>query len=255
MFKNVKIQFKITILLIVLLVIAVMLNVVWSSNSQRRQAEKEMLEKTQILDQEMRAVWDFIDINQARIDTDSNGEFNFKNIYCAIAGKSVASLFMKENDYLIRYVSFTPRYSSAYPDEFETQALTSFEADAATVEFYDITTYEDRDVFRYASPIRVKESCLSCHGEPAGELDITGHEKEGLRVGDLAGSMSIVMPVDLYMESIQQNIIQQSIYFFLVMAAIVTVAYVAISYLVRRLERTNQLLQEESQYKSDFLAT
>jgi hypothetical protein len=88
MFKNLKTQFKITIFLIVLLVVAVALNVVWSSNSQRRQAEKEMLEKTQILDQEMRAVWDFIDINQARIDTDSNGEFNFKNIYCAIAGKT-----------------------------------------------------------------------------------------------------------------------------------------------------------------------
>ncbi|MDR1184362.1 MAG: DUF3365 domain-containing protein, partial [Coriobacteriales bacterium] len=192
-------------------------------------------------------------------DTDSNGTYNFKNIYCAIAGKSVAKLFMQENDYEIRYVSFTPRYSNAYPDDFEAEALNEFAppppSNTTTTEYYDITTYRERDVFRYASPIYVRESCLSCHGDPAGELDVTGHAKEGLKVGDIAGAISIIMPIDLYMEGIQTNIWQQSFYFVLVLGTLIVIAYFAISYLVNRLERANEDLQRESRYKSDFLAT
>jgi signal transduction histidine kinase len=246
---------KIIVLLIAFLILAVSLNVAWSVYAQTKQAKEEMLEKTQVLDQEMRAVWDFIDINQKRIDTDSNGEYFFKNIYCAIAGKSVAKLFMQQNDYEIRFVSFKPRYSNAYPDAFEAAALKQFGADSAVDEHFDITNYNERGVFRYASPIRIKESCLSCHGEPAGEKDVTGHVKEGLAVGDIAGAMSIIMPIDLYMEGILTNIWQQSLYFFIVLSVLIIITYIAITHLVRRLEKANANLQHESQHKSDFLAT
>jgi signal transduction histidine kinase len=74
-------------------------------------------------------------------------------------------------------------------------------------------------------------------------------------VGDIAGAMSIIMPIDLYMESIETNIWYQSLYFALVLTALIIIALVAISYLVKRLERANENLQKESQYKSDFLAT
>ena len=50
------------------------------------------------------------------------------------------------------------------------------------------------------------ESCLECHGEPAGELDSFGYPKEGKHEGDIAGAVSIVMPIDLYLEDIEGNI-------------------------------------------------
>jgi hypothetical protein len=37
------------------------------------------------------------------------------------------------------------------------------------------------------------ESCLSCHGEPKGEIDVTGYPKEGGKMGDLGGAISIVL--------------------------------------------------------------
>ncbi|MCL2808420.1 MAG: DUF3365 domain-containing protein, partial [Coriobacteriia bacterium] len=234
MFKQTRIQFKITILLVVLLAVAVFLNVIWSHNAQMRQAENEMLEKTQILNQQMHAVWNFIDINQKRIDTDASGEYNFKNIYCALAGKAVAKLFMQSNDYIIRYVGSQPRYSRANPDEFENVALSLFEEDSVHTEYYRITEYEGRDVFRYMAPIYVKESCLECHGEPVGELDVTGHLREGLKVGDIAGATSIIMPINLYLDNILENIVQQSIYFFIVLTALAAIIFVAISLLISR---------------------
>jgi signal transduction histidine kinase len=254
-FSKLSIQLKITLLLSALLVLAVSLNVLWSYANQTAQAEREMLEKTQILNQELRAVWEFIDINQKRIDTDADGNYNFKNIYCAIAGKSVAAIFMRDTDYVVRYVSLNPRKINSRSDDYETVALEYFNATGNSDEIYEITSYREREVFRYTSPIYIEESCLSCHGEPAGETDVTGYPKEGLRVGDLAGAVSIIMPIDIYMQGIQQGIVSQSLYFFAVMAILIVIAFLAISYLVRRVERANTLLKQESSYKSDFLAT
>jgi hypothetical protein len=36
-------------------------------------------------------------------------------------------------------------------------------------------------------------SCLSCHGSPQGEIDITGFAKEGAKEGDLGGVISITL--------------------------------------------------------------
>jgi hypothetical protein len=36
-------------------------------------------------------------------------------------------------------------------------------------------------------------SCLSCHGSPTGEIDITGYPKEGAQVGDLGAVISITL--------------------------------------------------------------
>jgi hypothetical protein len=41
----------------------------------------------------------------------------------------------------------------------------------------------------------VHQSCLSCHGEPRGDRDITGGKKEGQKEGDLAGALSWTIPV------------------------------------------------------------
>ena len=35
--------------------------------------------------------------------------------------------------------------------------------------------------------------CLSCHGEPQGEIDVTGSPQEGGKLGDLGGVISITL--------------------------------------------------------------
>lgn len=253
--RKLSVQTKITVLLSSLLLLAVGFNVAWNYTNQMAQSEREMLEKTQILNEELKAVWEFVDINQNRIDTDANGSFNFKNIYCAIAGKSVASIFMRDTDYIVRYVNLNPRKASSRADEYERAALEGFGSDGAAEDVYEITTYDGREVFRYISPLYIEESCLRCHGEPAGEIDVTDFPMEGLKTGDLAGAISIVMPIDLYMQGIRENILSQSLYFFAVLAALILIARFAIAKLVKQLEKANNQLKQESTYKSDFLAT
>lgn len=238
--KKMKLRGKTTIILIVLLVVAVALNVVWSDYTQREQAEAEMLEKARILTYEMDAVWEFMDMNQARIDTDSDGTYNFKGLYCAIAGKSIAKILERDTNYIIQYTNLEPRKKASMSDEYESDAIRMFKEGTAN-EKYGIETYEDQEVFRYVSPIYLKESCLDCHGDPKGELDATGYPKEGMEVGDLIGVTSIIMPIDIYMSGIQDNVTHQIGYFSFIVIMVILILYFAITRMI-----THPLTEVES---------
>ena len=228
-----KLRGKTTIVLIVLLVVSVALNVVWSDSTQREQAEAEMLEKARILSYEMDAVWEFMDMNQARIDTDSDGSYNFKGLYCAIAGKSIAKILERDTNYVIRYTNLEPRKKASMSDDYESEAIRLFN-DGSAVEKYGIETYNGQEVFRYVTPIYLEESCLDCHGDPAGELDVTGYPKEGMEVGDLIGVTSIIMPIDIYMAGIQENVTRQVGYFSFIIVMVILAVYVLITRLITR---------------------
>ena len=47
--------------------------------------------------------------------------------------------------------------------------------------------------FRVMVPEYYGDACLSCHGSPKGEVDVTGYPKEGGQTGDLGGSISITL--------------------------------------------------------------
>ncbi len=229
--KRAKLRGKMAIVLIVLLVVAVALNVVWSDSTQREQAEAEMLEKARILTYEMDAVWEFMDMNQERIDTDSDGTYNFKGLYCAIAGKSIAKILERDTNYIIRYTNLEPRKKASASDEYEAEAIRSFN-DGTTVEKYGIETYGGQEAFRYVAPIYLEESCLDCHGDPKGEPDATGYPKEGMKVGDLIGVTSIIMPIDLYMSGIQDNVTRQVGYFSFIIIMVILAVYFLITRMV-----------------------
>jgi hypothetical protein len=56
-----------------------------------------------------------------------------------------------------------------------------------------LTESGGRPAFRTAVPEYYTASCLSCHGGPKGEIDITGYPKEGGKEGELGGVISITL--------------------------------------------------------------
>ncbi len=57
----------------------------------------------------------------------------------------------------------------------------------------DATSSQGRQAFRFASPEYYAPSCLSCHGGPKGQIDVTGYPKEGASEGDLGGVISVTL--------------------------------------------------------------
>jgi hypothetical protein len=51
------------------------------------------------------------------------------------------------------------------------------------------------------APLYIEKSCLPCHGEPAGEMDIAGRLKEGYKEGELRGAISVIVPIKCTLDS------------------------------------------------------
>lgn len=229
---KVRLRTRFIILMVGILAVSLVLNLFWSSYNQKKQAETEMREKAYVLSQQLDAVWEFMAINQDLINYDADGNYNFKGLHCSLVGKSIGKLFGKKTDYVIRYINFNPRNKADSPDEFEGSALNLFFADKEKTEYYDITEYEGKDSFRYLAPMRIDNTCLECHGEPAGELDVLGYPKEGWKIGDLGGAISIVMPIDIYEEITQTNVLQEVAFFFILTLLFILLMYYATARLV-----------------------
>jgi hypothetical protein len=59
--------------------------------------------------------------------------------------------------------------------------------------FAAVAQSKGKTAHRTAVPEYYGASCLSCHGSPQGEIDITGYPKEGGHEGDLGGVISITL--------------------------------------------------------------
>lgn len=202
--------------------------------SQQKQTEAALLEEARTFAREMDAVWQFMDNSQSVINNSSDGDFEFKGLHCSVVGKSVGRLFSAGSDYAIRYTNFNPRSEQDIPDAFETQALERFYANSSITEHYGIADYEGEERFRYLQALEVDESCLECHGEPAGELDITGKVKEGWTLDSVGGAISIVIPIEQQQQALRDNVIRDAAFFLGITVFIGLVIYVVTTVFVLR---------------------
>ena len=206
--------------------------IVFTYYDQREHTVSEMLEKSRVLVDEMAAVWEFVSINQDTINYTSDGVYDYKSLHCAIAGKSVAALFSRNSDYSIHFTNLNPRNFNNEPDDYEAEALRAFEADPSVTERYGFAKVGGQSVFRYVSVMKVSENCIECHGGPKGEIDVTGYPKEGWEAGDIAGAVSVVVPTELSFANMNASIVNNVLFFVLLMACMAVVFYVVLSRLV-----------------------
>ncbi|MER8595923.1 DUF3365 domain-containing protein [Mesorhizobium sp. M1182] len=88
------------------------------------------------------------------------------------------------------------RNRKSLPDAWEAQIIEKVLVDPQRAKgeaYTDVTEADGRPAFRMLLPEYYTGSCLSCHGEPKGEIDVTGYPKEGGKAGDLGGAISIVL--------------------------------------------------------------
>ncbi len=143
-----------------------------------------------VLEQVLEAVRMSVHMNQRRINRKG---IRFKGYIPAVFGREVGMILKYKSNISIKQSTFRFRNSFNQPDTFEQGVLRKFEnPDYPRGQGYG----EFRNgLYRYLHPIYIKSVCLKCHGEPAGELDPTGHKKEGYKEGELRGAVSVAFPV------------------------------------------------------------
>jgi hypothetical protein len=146
---------------------------------------------------QMDAIAEVIDAHQQTINRKGVG---FKGFIPAVFGRLTNESFGRRAAGLAEMKVTAPpkfvRNAKAKADDWESSVirdkllLASWPKDQP---FAAVTQVKGKTAHRTAVPEYYGASCLSCHGSPQGEIDITGYPKEGGKEGDLGGIISITL--------------------------------------------------------------
>ena len=121
----------------------------------------------------------------------------FKGFIPATFGTQVAQSFSKDTGLKLRQIGppgKEPRNPNNKPDDEEELLLYAVQKSHPRVGDHIVEQQlADSRGIRVMLPLFYNRQCLACHGNPKGEIDISGYEKEGFKEGDLGGAISIVL--------------------------------------------------------------
>ncbi len=141
------------------------------------QSEKEVVDEAQPV------------INRAGI--------SFKGFIPAVFAQRVGDQFYKKSGVRMKLTAIDYRNANNKPDDFEAEVLRMF-SDSRHPKgkpYVRSLMVDGRPALRMMGPEYVSQTCLTCHGVPRGKLTVGGIKKDGWKEGDLAGAISIVLPM------------------------------------------------------------
>jgi hypothetical protein len=150
-----------------------------------------------LLRAQMDAIVEVTDANQATINAKGVG---FKAFIPAVFARLVNEAFARRagTEAIVKVTAPIDlvRNRKALPDAWEKEVIeTKFLMPGwpKGKGFEAMVNASGNQEFRMMSPEYYATSCLSCHGDPKGTLDITGYPREGAKEGDLGGIISITL--------------------------------------------------------------
>ena len=132
-------------------------------------------------------------IRDAQVVINQRG-IGYKNFIPATYGSQASARFSKAAHVRLKQTAIQPRNPKNEPDEYEASVLKWLSARPRAEAYVSELTEEGRTL-RVVMPIYYAKDCLACHGEPKGDLDVSGYPKEGHREGDLAGAITVTAPL------------------------------------------------------------
>ncbi len=233
-------------------------------NSQVTYMKNHLLAQARSLANQYKALQSFISEHQDAINKSAAGDYDFKFLDPASVGKSVAKIFSKRGDYELKQTRRDYRSAADSPDETELLILSSFETDKTKNEFFTFQKINGKEYFRYMIPLTMDSSCLPCHGEPKGQVDVSGHIKEGYKLGDIGGLISISLPVEKDKRHVLNNMIRNASF----ISILAIILFIALYYLFKRmvnlamelrikhraLAKMNRELKEMNRIKNEFFS-
>ncbi len=132
-------------------------------------------------------------IREAQVVINQRG-IGYKNFIPATYGSQASARFSKSSHVRLKQTTIQPRNPKNEPDEYEASVL-KWLAGRPRAEAYVSELTEEGRTLRVVMPIYYAKDCLTCHGEPKGDLDISGYPKEGRKEGDLAGAITVTAPL------------------------------------------------------------
>jgi hypothetical protein len=146
---------------------------------------------------QMDSIAEVMDSHQQTLNRQGVG---FKGFIPAVFGRLVNEAFGRQALGIAEVKVTAPpeliRNPKAKPDQWENEVIRDKLLSPSWVKdksYAAVTQNMGRAAYRTAVPEYYGASCLTCHGSPKGDIDITGYAKEGGEEADLGGVISITL--------------------------------------------------------------
>jgi hypothetical protein len=146
---------------------------------------------------QMDAIVEATDANQATINAKGVGFKAFiPAVFARLVNEAFESRAKNEAQIKVTAPEQLVRNRKSRPDEWEGEVIRGklLQADWPRGQAYAADAdVKGRSAYRMMMPEYYAASCLSCHGSPKGQTDITGYPKEGGKEGDLGAIISVTL--------------------------------------------------------------
>ena len=124
----------------------------------------------------------------------------------------------REGGYVFKVPRFHARNPQNLPDAVESRVLETIIRNNLS-EYYE--TDPEMNAVRYFRPVRLSQSCLICHGNPADSLklwgndqgkDITGAKMENWKSGEIHGAFEIIQYLDAADRQLNESVKEASVF-------------------------------------------
>ncbi len=132
-------------------------------------------------------------VRDAQVVINQRG-IGYKNFIPATFGSQAAARFSTQSHIRLKQTALNPRNLSNEPDDYEASVLKRLSG-LPRAEVFISELADHGQTLHVVMPIYYVTACLTCHGEPKGDIDISGYPKEGHREGDLAGAITVMTPL------------------------------------------------------------
>jgi Protein of unknown function (DUF3365) len=166
-----------------------------TANGQAPIHEGQDEREARLIGAQMAAIREVMADNQATINQDGVGFKGFvPAVFARLVNERFEALVGNEASVKVTAPPELVRNRKSRPDAWETGIIRDQlgTADWPTGQVFAAEAEVDgAAAYRVLVPEYYGDGCLSCHGAPKGEIDITGYPKEGGALGDLGGVISI----------------------------------------------------------------
>lgn len=147
----------------------------------------------------------------------------------ALMTKEISALTAENGIVRFHMISLQPLNPDNNPDAFERSALQRFEAGEKKAWQIDRTSRPP--LFRYVSPLPVEQSCLKCHA------------RQGYRLGDIRGGVSVLVPASDLLDQMATNRSQRITDFLITIGLLLGVLFFLTWKLLSRLDEAQRRLK------------
>ena len=165
-------------------------------------------------------------------DVITNNGAQLTKINPAYMTRQISELAMQHNGVQFHITSLKPIRPENKPDDWERQNLIAFEQ--GTEERIELIKDPNGSIYRYMAPLFVKQACMKCHS------------KQGYKVGDIRGGISINIPATSLLAS--KTLQKKNFIFFHILLLIAGLSAMLIVYkLLAKKEHALQLSNVKAQ--------